>query len=69
MPSFSVIVCPKTNQFRSLACHKPPSMTEEAPAKRVRAESTLEQLQQYTVVVADTGDFDSIRKCVGGRGH
>ena len=39
-------------------------MTEEAPAKRVKSESTLEQLQQYTVVVADTGDFDSIRKWV-----
>ena len=39
-------------------------MTEEAPAKRVKSESTLEQLQQYTVVVADTGDFDSIRKSV-----
>jgi hypothetical protein len=35
-----------------------------SPTKRAKAESTLAQLQEYTVVVADTGDFDSIRKCV-----
>jgi len=36
-------------------------MTEES-AKRVKTESTLSQLEKYTLIVADTGDFDSIRK-------
>ena len=36
----------------------------ESASKRGKSESTLAQLQQYTLIVADTGDFDSIRKCV-----
>jgi transaldolase len=35
---------------------------EASPTKKSRTESALSQLQEYTVVVADTGDFDSIRK-------
>ena len=37
-------------------------MSEDASAKRGKSESALSQLQAYTLIVADTGDFDSIRK-------
>ncbi|KAG2462004.1 TALDO Transaldolase, partial [Polypterus senegalus] len=33
-----------------------------SPVKRQRMESALEQLKQYTVVVADTGDFNAIEE-------
>lgn len=33
-----------------------------SPVKRAKMESALEQLKQYTVVVADTGDFNAIEE-------
>ncbi|XP_068168644.1 transaldolase [Antennarius striatus] len=35
-------------------------MSSQSPDKRRKMESTLDQLKKYTVVVADTGDFNAI---------
>ncbi|XP_002740419.1 transaldolase-like [Saccoglossus kowalevskii] len=36
-------------------------MTSESPAKKQKMASSLDQLKTYTVVVADTGDFEAIK--------
>ena len=51
-----------------MATHTLATDVNENPAKRMKTDndghsiSTLESLSQYTVVVADTGEFDSIKE-------
>lgn len=50
-PALTCFLCIKGSQSRLI-------MSSVSPDKRRKMESALSQLKKYTVVVADTGDFN-----------